>query len=300
MSNKPYFSVVIPTYNCADLLNRAIDSVLAQTFQDFEIIVVDNSSTDDTDVILNSYSENRLRVLKVENKGIIAHSRNIGINNAQGRWIAFLDSDDVWKSEKLEKVKKNINQNAHAILFCHHEYLIHEGILVKQLIYGPFGPLTYDDLLFKRNCISTSAVCLRSDIAKTSGGFSEESDFVTAEDYEYWIRLSQLREFIIINEVLGECHSHDRNTSSNAIVHTKALIAVKKHHYNLWLSKYPNGQKRVKYGLGIVYLDASRILHKAGLFLNAIKFQIKAISLNPIQIRAWVFLLLSVLKIKNR
>ena len=63
MSNKPYFSVVIPTYNCADLLNRAIDSVLAQTFQDFEIIVVDNSSTDDTDVILNSYSENRLRVL---------------------------------------------------------------------------------------------------------------------------------------------------------------------------------------------------------------------------------------------
>ena len=79
----PFFTVVIPTYNCADYLERSLNSVFSQTYQDFEIIVVDNSSTDHTKDVLSSFNNERLIVIKVKNNGIIAHSRNKGIENAK-------------------------------------------------------------------------------------------------------------------------------------------------------------------------------------------------------------------------
>ena len=124
MNKSPFFSVVIPTYNCADFLKRALSSVFVQTYQNFEVIVVDNSSTDNTEDVLNSFDDKRLTVKNVNNNGIIAHSRNKGIKNAIGDWIAFLDSDDVWNSDKLMKVKNAIKQNPKVILICHDEWHI--------------------------------------------------------------------------------------------------------------------------------------------------------------------------------
>ena len=115
MSKSPFFSVIIPTYNCADFLKRALSSVFIQTYQNFEVIVVDNSSTDNTEDVLNSFDDKKLTVKKVNNNGIIAHSRNKGIENAKGKWVAFLDSDDIWKPEKLEKVSHAIVNNPEVI-----------------------------------------------------------------------------------------------------------------------------------------------------------------------------------------
>jgi len=92
-------SVVIPTYNRAGFVTRAIDSALAQTYRDFEIVVVDDGSTDDTERILRAYGD-RIRYLRQENAGV-SRARNAGIAAARGEWIAFLDSDDEWLSEKL-------------------------------------------------------------------------------------------------------------------------------------------------------------------------------------------------------
>ena len=191
MSNSPFFSVVIPTYNRAFLLKNAIESVVSQTFLDYEIIVVDNSSTDETDFVVKNFNNSNIRLIKINNGGIIALSRNEGIHNSNGKWIAFLDSDDVWLPHKLEKVHAAINNNEDYILFCHNEWHIINGEKVSRLVYGCNGADLYTHLLFKGNCMSTSAVCISKEVALKTKGFSSRKDFVTVEDYEYWIRLSK-------------------------------------------------------------------------------------------------------------
>ncbi|MCH8012521.1 MAG: glycosyltransferase [Candidatus Marinimicrobia bacterium] len=293
----PFFSVVIPTYNCAKFLKRALTSVFSQTYQNFEVIVVDNSSTDNTENVIKSFAENRMNVIEVNNNGIIAYSRNKGIKNAKGDWIAFLDSDDVWKPNKLEKVRDVIDHNSEVILVCHDEWHVHKGKIKNRLKYGPAGPDMYDRLIFKGNCISTSAVCLRKDIAIKSGGFSERKAFVTVEDYEYWIRLTQEGKFYFINEVLGEWHTHGKNYSDDAIIHAGALIAVMEHHLDRWLKTFPGSIKRVKQGRATVYTQAGRILQKRGLFPNAYRYAWNAILKSPFRVKAWMILLLSFFRI---
>ena len=99
----PVVSVVIPTYNRANFLRRAIQSVLDQNYTNLEVIVVDNYSDDDTDMVVGSFKDSRISYLKINNSGVIAASRIMGINAAKGDLIAFLDSDDWWENDKLEK-----------------------------------------------------------------------------------------------------------------------------------------------------------------------------------------------------
>lgn len=99
----PLVSVVIPTYNRAHFVGRALQSVLNQTYQNWEIIVIDNHSPDNTDEIVEGFTDPRIKFLKIHNNGIISASRNMGITAAQGELIAFLDSDDWWEADKLEK-----------------------------------------------------------------------------------------------------------------------------------------------------------------------------------------------------
>jgi glycosyltransferase involved in cell wall biosynthesis len=98
----PKVSVIIPTYNRALLLREAIQSVLDQTFQDFEIIVVNNYSIDNTIDVVKSFEDERIKVINIRNNGIIAKSRNRGLKESRGNYLAFLDSDDRWLPEKLE------------------------------------------------------------------------------------------------------------------------------------------------------------------------------------------------------
>ena len=295
---KPFFSIVIPTYNCAELLHRALKSVFSQSFQNFEIIVIDNSSTDYTQNVLNSYSDPKLKVLTVKNNGIIAYSRNKGIEKSKGDWVAFLDSDDVWKPGKLERVNESINQKQNAILLCHDEWHVVNGKIKARLKYGPETPDMYERLLFKGNCLSTSAVCLRKDIALKSGGFSERKGFVTVEDYEYWIRLSQLGEFYFIDEVLGEWHTHDDNYSSNIKMHTNANIAVKQYHFDLWLKKFPNQIRKVKYGYGRMWADIGVNYIKTNKFDDASKCAVKAIKFAPFYWKVWAVFIIVILRVR--
>jgi len=294
----PFFTVVIPTYNCADFLKRAITSVFSQTYQNFEVIVIDNSSKDNTEDVLNSFDDKRLIAIKVNNNGIIAHSRNKGIENAKGDWIAFLDSDDVWKPEKLEKVKESVDQNPEVILICHDEQYVENSEIKNRLRYGPAVQNLYQRLLFKGNCVSTSATCLRKDIAIETGGFSEKKEFKTAEDYEYWIRLAQVGQFYFIKEILGEFHVHGENSSSNIHIHTNAGMAVKEYHFSLWLSKFPNMNKKVKYGRGKMWADTGAVYIKSNEFDDAKKCALKAIKFNPWYWKVWIVLLLGLFKIK--
>jgi glycosyltransferase involved in cell wall biosynthesis len=112
----PSVSVVIPTYNRARTIERAIDSVLAQTFQDFEVIVVDDGSQDETKGVLSRFGD-RIRLIIQENRGVSA-ARNTGIQAAHGKWIAFLDSDDEWHPAKLEKQMECLQKHGATICFA--------------------------------------------------------------------------------------------------------------------------------------------------------------------------------------
>jgi len=289
----PFFSIIIPTYNCANLLNRALKSVFSQTFQDYEVIVIDNSSTDNTENVLYNYKDIRLKVIKVNNNGIIAISRNQGIDAAIGNWIAFLDSDDVWLYNKLDKVRQSISDNTKSILVCHDEWHFDNNKKIKRLNYGSDEDNLYESLLFNSNCISTSAVCINTKIAKRTKGFSENVEFVTVEDYEYWIRLAQIGEIIFIDEVLGEWHTHGSNESGNPLVHAKALVDLMNYHYNIYAENHNVLGKLFYKGRAKYFGIAANMLRREKYYDKAIKYSKEGIKCYPLFWKNWVVIILS-------
>ena len=116
----PLVSVVVATYNRADLISETLDSILNQTYKIFELIVVDDGSSDNTEEIVKNYSDSRLKYIKTDNWGGPARPRNIGIRESKGEYIAFCDNDDLWEKNKLEKQLDIIKNNNAGLCFCNH------------------------------------------------------------------------------------------------------------------------------------------------------------------------------------
>lgn len=181
----PTVSVIIPTYNRARVLKEAIDSVLAQDFHDFEIVVVDDGSTDNTPEILESYQQ--IRVVRQSHRGVSA-ARNAGIARASGRLIAFLDSDDVWLARKLSAQVGFFNTHTNALICQTEEIWIKNGIRVNPKKRHK----KYSGMIFERCldlCIvSPSAVMIRRCLFDQTGGFDER--LPVCEDYDLWLRVT--------------------------------------------------------------------------------------------------------------
>lgn len=219
MTCHPLFSVVIPTYNQAQYLKLAIDSVLAQTYTDFEIIVVNNYSTDGTREVVDTYDDTRLSIIDFANHGIIGAARNVGIKTSHGQLVAFLDSDDTWYPNKLEEVARVFKVNPNVGLICHNQDMVRDGIVEHQTNYGPpenYINNMYDYVLQASNGPSTSATTVTRKHLESVTGFSENPDFITVEDYELWLRLAQTCTFHFIKAVLGAHTFHGESSSQNA------------------------------------------------------------------------------------
>ena len=115
----PLVSIVIPTYNHAKFISKALKSVIDQTYKNWEAIIIDNESVDETYKLVNDFNDPRIKYFKISNDGVIAKSRNLGIKEAKGDWIAFLDSDDWWTKDKLEVCFRKIGKNTD---FIYHAY----------------------------------------------------------------------------------------------------------------------------------------------------------------------------------
>ena len=223
----PLISVIIPTYNHAEYLGKAIDSVIKQKYQKFEIIVIDNHSTDDTDLLVKKYIDPRITHLKIKNNGVIAASRNMGIQNAKGEWIAFLDSDDWWTSDKLQKCVERINSKVDLI---YHPLKIVDSTknLTSTRLTNSWklsSPVTID-LLLNGNPITNSSVLVRKSILTKINGLKENFELITVEDYDAWIRLSRITEnFLYLPYSLGCYLVHDKNNSGRD-VSLKARFAI--------------------------------------------------------------------------
>ena len=239
-SLRPAISIVIPTYNRSEKLKRALESIIAQTFSNWEVIIVDNSSTDDTDEMLDGFKNYPIRVFKIRNNGIIAASRNLGIRESVGEWIAFLDSDDWWHCNKLEIVVDNFSSR--------NDLYYHDLQVIKNHSMLPFYKKTinscqvktpiYDNLIKFGNVIGNSSVVVRKSLIIKINGLSENPNLVASEDYDCWLRLSTITDnFKYIPEVLGFYEINKVNTT-NAQLSLINLKSIKDIYLNSFLLKH--------------------------------------------------------------
>ena len=203
---KPLFSVVIPTYNRAEKLQRTIESVLAQSFPSFEVLVMDDGSTDSTRAIVGSFNDSRIQYDWAPNSGGPATPRNRGIDAAMTDWVCFLDADDLWFSDKLEQVAKCIETHPGADLICHDVVTSVEASGEKFTSRcGPFEPDLYRVMLTEGNQVITSAVTVRREFLNRHVlRFNTSPDYVIVEDYDLWLRIALVGgRFFRIRQALG-------------------------------------------------------------------------------------------------
>ena len=219
LASTPLVSVIIPTYNHANYLGKALESVIEQTYSNWEAIVIDNQSTDETNQVISRFKDSRIQYLKISNDGIIAKSRNHGINVAKGEWIAFLDSDDWWRKDKLEICFKNLDEKTD--LIYHDLEIIYDrtkNYLNKKKIVGrKLNKPVLNDLLIgeieKGNAIGNSSVIVRKEMLNKIGGISEDKNLVASEDFNTWLRIAEItNEFKYIKIKLGFYLVHENSS----------------------------------------------------------------------------------------
>tara|TARA_B100000963_G_scaffold139874_1_gene121798 strand:- start:210 stop:1082 length:873 start_codon:yes stop_codon:yes gene_type:complete len=226
-----FFSIIVPTFNNASLLIKTLNSIEKQTNKDFELIIVDNNSTDHTHELIKKCSIDNLIYKKINNKGIISKSRNLGITISKGKWLIFLDSDDLIYEEKIDFLKKNISDDFD--LFCNAEKIVNlDNGSTKIWKYGPVENNFYEKMLKNGNRFSTSAsIVKKSFLEKNHLNFNERKDFITAEDYDFFLNLVNRGARVkFFQEILGEHTFYKGSMSSNFDLHKSAVKSVLKYH----------------------------------------------------------------------
>ena len=246
IKKKPLVSVILPTYNRGWILKEAIDSVLSQDFEDFELIVVDDGSTDNTKSILDEYAGDII-ALRQDNRGVSA-ARNAGIAFSTGELVAFLDSDDVWLPKKLTSQVVFFDSNPDALICQTQELWIRNGKRVNPKNRHK----KFSGMIFKHSlplCIvSPSAVMLKKKLLDQTGVFDET--LPACEDYDLWLRIScQYPIFLIDTPLIIKRGGHEDQLSKTPGLDKYRIRALGKIIRSNMLSKNQ-------------HLDAVKILKK--------------------------------------
>ncbi len=278
MTNSPFFSIVIPTYNRAGFIRKTIESVLVQTFQNLEIIVVDDGSTDDTETVVNDIGSPKLRYHKRENAERAA-ARNYGAKIAVGQYINFLDSDDVLYPNHLTVAEAFIKKHDRVDVF-HLGYDIKDekGEFLKSVVTIN----AINNRILSGNMLSCNGVFIRKEIA-LENPFKEDRILSSLEDWELWIRLSARHPFLNDNTITSTVVQHD-----NRSVMTTDTSKIKKKvdcflHYVL-----QDEVNKKQYGAALNRTEASALtyasLHLAIAHENkfeVLRYLVKGVMRNP-------------------
>jgi glycosyltransferase involved in cell wall biosynthesis len=225
-AKKPQVSVVVPTYNRGGFIRETIESVLMQTYADFEVIVVDDGSTDGTAEIISTIVDDRIHYHWQENSGLPARARNVALSAARGRYVAFLDSDDLWLPEKLESQIRCFAAHPDAgLVYCDAMYFGQTASHGRSLIRGMLEGNIFDGLLV-RNRIPALTAVVRRECLDSVGQFSEEPALRSAEDYHLWLRIARRFPVYAVRAVLGRYRVHDRNLTAEVGPYRAAVRAV--------------------------------------------------------------------------
>lgn len=185
----PCVSILLPVYNGAEFVSSAIDSLLAQTFTDFELIVLNDGSTDSSQEIIDSYSDSRIVRVYHDNMGL-HRTLNKGIELARGKYICRMDQDDTSAPERLEMQKNFLDSNFDVGLVGSTCWLVTIGETAKRVVGYAFADYEIKWFLLFDNPMIHSSVMFRKDILESSGGYAEDSKYNYAEDYDLWSRMS--------------------------------------------------------------------------------------------------------------
>jgi glycosyltransferase involved in cell wall biosynthesis len=281
----PTVSVIIPTYNRRDLVQRAIQSVLNQTYRDFEIVVVDDGSTDNTREVVEG--RDRVRYLRQTNAGP-ASARNLGIRQAQGKLIAFLDSDDLWLPEFLSTQVGVLSRYPEVALVCARSRVgkkeAKDFSLRRELIVGDLYPK-----LFERSFVRTPAAVVRKSSLDAVGGFNES--YPWSEDHDLWLRIAAKYPIGYVNRYLVRIGRQSDNISRDRMrpldAHLKVAIEVLERNYDA--ARIPEAVFRRR--VAQRYLQFSQLFFERGEKAKAWFYLRRARSVAPYCLRPYRYLL---------
>jgi glycosyltransferase involved in cell wall biosynthesis len=284
----PRVSIILPTYRRPSFLRLAISSVLNQTFEDFELIVFDDASGDNTVEIIGSFDDRRIRYVCLKSNRGEAGARNAGLRNVDPRaeFVAFLDDDDEWLPEKLKKQVEFMESAPSGIGCVYTGFYIVDSYtkrVIGKRLPSKRGDL-YNDLLVKNEVGTPSTVLLRRECINRVGVFDESISY--GVDHDLWIRISRYFKFDFIEEALVRYHIHEKRLSNDPYIVSKGFDDM--------LSKY---------GIGLLDLDrdyyGSRYLAMGVLFClmgdvkRGRRCLLRALILNPYNLRTYFYLALS-------
>jgi glycosyltransferase involved in cell wall biosynthesis len=287
----PTVSVIIPAYNCAALLAEAIASVRAQTYEDYEVIVVDDGSDDDTAEVAEKLAAGwpKMRAIRAEHKGLAA-ARNRAVAEMKGRWIAMLDADDLWTPQKLRR--------------CMDYLAEHPGL---SIVYTPMAPITLDGKLIKghsKPCLAgrlteqlfqsifvhDPAAVIHKRVIEACGGFDES--LPVSVGHEFWLRVSTQFEFGLIDEPLAlRRWSEQSLTRRNRSRGRRIKAAMLERFYFEKGGDRLLPRRAAMRRLSSVHYKAGKLLLAEGDPQQARVYLVKAVKYKPTNLRAWPVLL---------
>jgi len=211
---RPSISVIVPTYNRGNLLKDTITSILGQTFEGFELIVVDDGSTDNTRDIVNDVKDQRIKYMHTENWGGPARPRNIGIRAGKGEFVALCDDDDIWYPDKLRCQLAALKDRPFGLCFTNFDYIdanskkldkVHK---IKKLFRNP----TFNRFVLGGGAICNSSVMIRHSVVDAVGLLEEDPELVAMEDYQYWARIIRKYKACCVDKVLVSYRVNSQNS----------------------------------------------------------------------------------------
>lgn len=273
---KPFFSIVIPTYNRAEQLRRALNSIANQTYRDFEVIVCDDGSKDNTEQVVASFANQfPITYLWDKNWGGPARPRNRGIREAKGEWICFLDSDDWWYSKKLETVKKDLDAYDADVVYHDLDIYTLKGKLFWKKVRGKrFKKPVHVALLKNGGGLANSSTVVRKEIINQVGGLSENKSLIAAEDYDLWLKISRVTDkFCYIPQTLGAYWNGGGNITE---VSDRQITRIEYVYNKHEMSLSHQDKKEINYTRNYI---AGRIKQQMGCFdeaLNLLKVSVRS------------------------
>lgn len=251
-------SIIVPTYNRAHIVPETINSILNQTFTDFELIIVDNCSEDNTEDIVRCYIENdqRVRYFKHPNYGVIAVNRNFGAQQAQGDYIAFCDDDDLWEPHKLELQVRELQKNPQIAMVCTNGRAFYENGTREDMLVDFKSQLLTFEILLRENRVIGSSVLVRKNVFDDIGGFDENRDLISVEDYDLWMRISLGYKIKFLNQFLVRYRIHSANASGILL---QSLSFFRFKQFKIIFQKYESSHPRLVMELLVNYLHRLRL-----------------------------------------
>ena len=283
-------SVVIPTKNRATIISDSIESVIHQTYTNFELLIVDDGSTDETEQIIAVFLKKDKRISFFINEGVGGNAaRNTGIKNAKGKYIAFNDDDDIWMPDKLKKQVKLFESlpESYAMIFCAHDKINKENKITFPKNRDNLK--IYPDLL-RENFIGTPTIMIRKEITRINNNKLFDPDLNVFQDWEFALNVLEDYKIYFQNDILVEACSENalpRTTALSLKDKADALAYVFQKHITLYRNEKSISSQ--------IYYRIALWKYKSGSFSNT-SWIGRSLKNNPINLNAWRLLALSTVK----